>query len=80
CVAPVLSMEEAPNHPHNRSRGTFVEVADVTQPAPAPRFSTTPAAISGGPSVPGADTDSILDQLGYSSTQIGMLRSTGAVA
>jgi len=80
CVAPVLSMEEAPNHPHNRSRGTFVEVADVTQPAPAPRFSTTPAAISGGPSVPGADTDSILDQLGYSSTQIGMLRSSGAVA
>lgn len=80
CVAPVLSMEEAPNHPHNRSRGTFVEVADVTQPAPAPRFSTTPAAISGGPSVPGADTDSILDQLGYSSSQIGMLRSTGAVA
>ena len=80
CVAPVLSMEEAPNHPHNRSRGTFVEVADVTQPAPAPRFSTTPAAISGGPSLPGADTDSILDQLGYSSSQIGMLRSTGAVA
>lgn len=80
CVAPVLSMEEAPNHPHNRSRGTFVEVADVTQPAPAPRFSTTPAAISSGPSVPGADTDSILDQLGYSSSQIGMLRSTGAVA
>ena len=80
CVAPVLSMEEAPNHPHNRSRGTFVEVADVTQPAPAPRFSTTPAATSGGPSVPGADTDSILGQLGYSSRQIGMLRSTGAVA
>lgn len=80
CVAPVLSMDDAPNHPHNRSRGTFVKIDDVTQPAPAPRFSATPGALSGGPSIPGADTDSILDQLGYSSSQIGMLRSSGAVA
>lgn len=43
CVAPVLSMEEAPDHPHNRARGTFVEVAGVRQPAPAPRFSATPS-------------------------------------
>jgi alpha-methylacyl-CoA racemase len=80
CVAPVLSMEEAPNHPHHRSRGAFVEVDDVTQPAPAPRFSTTMPTVSSGPSIPGADTDSILDQLGYNSSQIGMLRSSGAVA
>jgi alpha-methylacyl-CoA racemase len=44
CVAPVLSLLEAPAHPHNRARGTFVEVGGVTQPAPAPRFSRTPCA------------------------------------
>jgi alpha-methylacyl-CoA racemase len=43
CLTPVLSMTEAPSHPHNRERGTFVEVAGVLQPAPAPRFSATPA-------------------------------------
>jgi crotonobetainyl-CoA:carnitine CoA-transferase CaiB-like acyl-CoA transferase len=45
CFAPVLSMEEAPAHPHLRARGTFVEVDGVMQPAPAPRFSRTPAAL-----------------------------------
>lgn len=45
CVAPVLSMGEAPKHPHNVARGTFVEIDGVTQPAPAPRFSETPGAI-----------------------------------
>ena len=43
CVAPVLTMAEAPAHPHNAARGTFVEVGGVLQPAPAPRFSATPA-------------------------------------
>ncbi|MFM0245610.1 CaiB/BaiF CoA transferase family protein [Paraburkholderia sediminicola] len=44
CVAPVLDWDEAPEHPHNRARGTFVSLDDVIQPAPAPRFSRTPAA------------------------------------
>jgi crotonobetainyl-CoA:carnitine CoA-transferase CaiB-like acyl-CoA transferase len=44
CVTPVLSMAEAPAHPHNRARGVFVEVGGVPQPAPAPRFSRTPSA------------------------------------
>src|SRR6202050_673445 len=44
CFAPVLTMEEAPRHPHNVARGSFVEVGGVVQPAPAPRFSRTPAA------------------------------------
>ncbi|HRE42338.1 MAG TPA: CaiB/BaiF CoA-transferase family protein [Terricaulis sp.] len=44
CFAPVLSMAEAPNHPHNRARGAFIELDGVTQPAPAPRFSRTPSA------------------------------------
>jgi alpha-methylacyl-CoA racemase len=43
CIAPVLSLAEAPGHPHNIARGTFVEVDGVIQPAPAPRFSATPA-------------------------------------
>ncbi|MDH5344550.1 MAG: CoA transferase, partial [Gammaproteobacteria bacterium] len=49
CVAPVLSLSEAPEHAHNRARHTFVEVDGVTQPAPAPRFSRTPSAISSAP-------------------------------
>ncbi len=80
CVAPVLSMEEAPNHPHSMARGTFVEVDGVVQPGPAPRFSSTAPSAPGGPSIPCADTVTILGEMGYSSTQIGMLRSTGAVA
>ncbi|WP_314174220.1 CaiB/BaiF CoA transferase family protein [Streptomyces winkii] len=55
CVAPVLSLREAPRHPHLAARGTFVEHAGITQPAPAPRFSETPAAVSRPPAVPGAD-------------------------
>ncbi|GAA0990725.1 CaiB/BaiF CoA-transferase family protein [Acrocarpospora macrocephala] len=42
CVSPVLELTEAPEHPHNRARGTFVEIAGVTQPAPAPRLLGTP--------------------------------------
>ncbi|MFJ5260231.1 CaiB/BaiF CoA transferase family protein [Streptomyces sp. NPDC088387] len=56
CVAPVLSLREAPRHPHLAARGTFTEHAGITQPAPAPRFSATPTALSGGPARPGADT------------------------
>jgi alpha-methylacyl-CoA racemase len=49
CFAPVLSLSEAPAHPHNRARGTFVELAGVIQPAPAPRFSATPSSIQWPP-------------------------------
>ncbi|OYD60231.1 UNVERIFIED_ORG: alpha-methylacyl-CoA racemase [Burkholderia sp. CF145] len=45
CVAPVLDLDEAPEHLHNRARGTFLEIDDVVQPAPAPRFSRTPARV-----------------------------------
>ena len=55
CVAPVLDMDEAPQHPHNVARETFVTVDDVVQPAPAPKLSRTPATIQGPPPVPGAD-------------------------
>jgi alpha-methylacyl-CoA racemase len=80
CAAPVLSPVEAPSHPHNRSRGVFVEVEGVTQPAPAPRFSATPAGIRSGPSYPGRDTDGVLEALGFSREQTSMLRQVGAVA
>ena len=53
CFAPVLSLAEAPAHPHNQARGTFVEYEGVVQPAPAPRFSKTPGEIRGA--APGTD-------------------------
>ncbi|MFH8366896.1 CaiB/BaiF CoA transferase family protein [Streptomyces sp. NPDC018031] len=55
CVAPVLSLREAPGHPHLAARGTFVEHAGITQPAPAPRFSATPTGVRRSPARPGAD-------------------------
>ncbi|MFC9793779.1 CaiB/BaiF CoA transferase family protein [Streptomyces sp. NPDC127584] len=56
CVAPVLSMREAPSHPHLAARGTFTERDGIAQPAPAPRFSATPGTLRRGPALPGADT------------------------
>ncbi|MFJ5293626.1 CaiB/BaiF CoA transferase family protein [Streptomyces sp. NPDC088348] len=56
CVAPVLSLREAPDHPHLAARGTFTEHSGIVQPAPAPRFSTTPGSVRLGPARPGADT------------------------
>ena len=80
CVAPVLSMDEAPGHPHNRDRGTFIEVGGFHQPAPAPRFSSTNPGDPSPPVGPGADTDSILAGLGYSPEHAGKLKGSGAVA
>ena len=56
CVAPVLSLREAPHHPHLHARGTFTDHGGITQPAPAPRFSATPTAVRTGPARPGAHT------------------------
>ncbi|WP_369374825.1 CaiB/BaiF CoA transferase family protein [Streptomyces sp. cg36] len=56
CVAPVLSLREAPAHPHLAARATFVEHGGLTQPAPAPRFSATPGSVRRLPALPGADT------------------------
>ena len=64
CFAPVLSMAEAPDHPHNKARQTFVEVEGVTQPAPAPRFSETPGAIQRPPAANGEHHDEILADWG----------------
>ncbi|MFF2010610.1 CaiB/BaiF CoA transferase family protein [Streptomyces sp. NPDC058195] len=59
CVAPVLSLREAPGHPHLAARSTFVEHDGLTQPAPAPRFSATPVSVHRGPARPGADTEAV---------------------
>jgi alpha-methylacyl-CoA racemase len=80
CVAPVLSMAEAPQHPHNRDRETFVAIDGVTQPAPAPRFSSTPGLIRHPPPSPGSDTDEVAAAAGFSPEQIVKLRESGAIA
>ncbi|WP_353945938.1 CaiB/BaiF CoA-transferase family protein [Streptomyces sp. HUAS MG91] len=59
CVAPVLSLREAPGHPHLAARGTFVDHGGITQPAPAPRFTRTPTSVRSGPARPGADTAAV---------------------
>jgi alpha-methylacyl-CoA racemase len=79
CFAPVLSMAEAPNHPHNRHRGTFVERDGVVQPAPAPRFSRTPGAIQRSPAKPGEHTAETLRDWGFSSSDLERLRACKAV-
>ncbi|MBE2237181.1 MAG: CoA transferase [Caldilineaceae bacterium] len=79
CVAPVLDMDEAPEHPHNRARATFVTVDDVVQPAPAPRLSRTPAAIQSAPPTPGADTEAVLLGWGFCQTEVEALRTAGAI-
>ncbi len=77
CVAPVLDMDEAPDHAHNRSRNTFIEVNGVTQPAPAPRFSGTPA---GQPSAPQPEGDTrVLSDWGFSADELAGLRAQGAL-
>ena len=80
CVAPVLSPWEAHLHPHNVARGTFVDVEGAVQPAPAPRFSRTPSAISSPPSPPGADTVSGLVEWGVSADVVAKLRQSGALS
>lgn len=80
CVAPVLEPEEAMTYPHNQHRNTFVEVSGITQPAPAPRFSRTPADTPTPPSHLGQDTTEALLRWGFASDQIEALRESGAIA
>ena len=79
CFAPVLTIPEAYEHPQNTLRNTFVEVAGVRQPAPAPRFQRTPSAVAGPPAHPGANTDDVLAKAGFGADEIGKLRAEGAV-
>ncbi|HVA80369.1 MAG TPA: CoA transferase, partial [Candidatus Binataceae bacterium] len=80
CFAPVLSMDEAPHHPHNRHRGTFVEQGGVVQPGPAPRFSRTPSKIQRPPARPGEHTEEALRDWGFGPSELERLRACGAIA
>ncbi len=80
CVAPVLSLTEAPNHPHNVARQVFVEHGGLVQPAPAPRFDRTPAALDLVPPLPGEHTEAVLAELGYDASRIARLLDAGVVA
>ncbi|MFI2558928.1 CaiB/BaiF CoA transferase family protein [Nocardia farcinica] len=78
CLTPVLDFHEAPAHPHNQARRTFVNADGVVQPAPAPRFSRTPGQIQCPPAEPGADTDRALRAWGLTDDQIQQLHDSGA--
>ena len=79
CFAPVLSMDEAYEHPHNKQRNTFIEIAGVMQPAPAPRFSRTPASVSSPPPHAGQHTEEVLAGLGLTKDEILMLREQNII-
>jgi alpha-methylacyl-CoA racemase len=79
CFAPVLSMNEATQHPHNVARGTFVEVCGAIQPAPAPRYSGTVIDTPVVAPVAGSDSDAVLAGLGYDAARIAALRGAGAL-
>ena len=80
CFSPVLDMSEAPNHPHNKARETFIEMEGVIQPAPAPRFSKTSPEVKSPPALVGEHTEEILMSLGIKDKEIKALKSSGGVA
>jgi alpha-methylacyl-CoA racemase len=80
CVAPVMRLTEAAEHPHVKARRTLVTVDGVTQPAPAPRFSRTPGAIQGQPRKPGEDTTETLVAWGFDKAEVDDLLAAGVVA
>ncbi|MBE9539040.1 MAG: CoA transferase [Proteobacteria bacterium] len=79
CFAPVLTFMDAPNHPANIARKTYIEVDGLTQPAPAPRFSRTPSEVVHGSHAVGQDTDEILQAMGFAQADIANLRDGGAI-
>ncbi len=79
CFAPVLSFEEAVTHPHNVRRKTFIEIAGVPQPAPAPRFSRSLPEIQRAPPAPGEHTESALTDWGFSADELESLKAAGAI-
>ena len=79
CFAPVLSLAEAPSHPHNLARQSFVELDGIVQPAPAPRFSRTPAGRPTPPEAPGERGSASLTRWGLSPAEIAALKRGGAL-
>ena len=79
CFAPVLTFNEAPDHPHNKARGTFVDVEGVAQPNPAPRFSRTPGSVKGAAPDVGADTREGLLSWGFDAGEVDALMEDKAI-
>ena len=79
CFAPVLSIWEAPEHPHNKAREGYVTIDGVVQPAPAPRFSKSQTDAPRAPRPPGADSAAVLLAAGFSEAEVGGLRSNGVI-
>lgn len=79
CFAPVLDLGEAPMHPHNVARETYVDFEGVTQPAPAPRFSRTQSNIQSAAALAGEHSEDILSDWGFDSDEIEQLRTTNAI-
>ena len=79
CFAPVLSVFEAPAHPHNVHRGTFIELDGVVQPSPSPRFSRTAAEVSHAARAPGEDSNEVLSGIGFAEDELRSLREEGVI-
>jgi alpha-methylacyl-CoA racemase len=79
CIAPVLDLAEAPAHPHNAARGTFQTREGAIQPAPAPRFSRTPATPGLPPPLRGEHTEAVLRDWGFAAAEIATLQQAGAI-
>jgi alpha-methylacyl-CoA racemase len=80
CFAPVLSIAEAPQHPHNVARESFVTVEGAVQPRPTPRFSRTPSGTPTPARMPGTDTLAVLRECGFDQNQLDALLASGAIA
>jgi alpha-methylacyl-CoA racemase len=80
CFAPVLSISEAPDYPQAKARDSYIDVAGVIQPAPAPRFSRTPPKVRGAACARGTHTDEVLGEAGFSAGELKELRESGAIA
>lgn len=79
CFAPVLDLGEAPDHPHNKARDTYIEFEGVMQPAPAPRFSRTQSEIQSAAAITGEHTEQVLADWGYSEAEITELKQAKAI-
>ena len=79
CFAPVLNFLDAPKHPANIARNTYIEVDGLVQPAPAPRFGRTPSEVRHGGHDAGQDTDAVLTEMGFGEQELASLRADGAI-
>ena len=79
CFAPVLNFLDAPKHPANIARNTYIEVDGLVQPAPAPRFGRTPSEVRHGGHDVGQDTDAVLTEMGFGEQELAGLRADGSI-